>query len=153
MGDHDDGFPLTAIKRLQQIQDFITGLAIEVTGGLIAKQQCGIGDYGTGYANTLLLTPRERTRVVSRAMGKTHDIQGCGSVFFALRTRKVRQQQGQFHIFLRREYRDQVIELENQAHMTRPPCREAAAGQSVDPFPVNINRALAWPVKSANQVK
>ena len=65
---HHDGFALLAIERLQQVQDFITGSAIEVTGGLVTQQQGGIRDNRTSDTNPLLLTARKRAREMARAM-------------------------------------------------------------------------------------
>jgi hypothetical protein len=41
VGDEDQGGAVFAIKREQQIGNFVPGLAIEVAGGLIGEQQAG----------------------------------------------------------------------------------------------------------------
>ena len=56
MGHHDNGFTLLLIQGLQQVQDFIPGFAIQVTGRLIAKQQGRVCDDGTCDTGALLFT-------------------------------------------------------------------------------------------------
>src|ERR1035438_1020280 len=42
--DHDDGLAVLPVQRLEQIQDFIAGLAGKVAGRLVAQQQRRVGD-------------------------------------------------------------------------------------------------------------
>src|SRR6059036_3147883 len=46
--DHQNRFALFTIERLQQAKDFVAGLAIQVAGRLVAKQQGRVGDDGAG---------------------------------------------------------------------------------------------------------
>ncbi len=68
--DHDDRLAVIAVQRLQQIEDFIAGLAVEVAGWLVAEEQRRVGDDGAGDADALLLAARELPRIVSRAIGQ-----------------------------------------------------------------------------------
>ena len=57
MGDHDDGLAVFLVERLQQAEDFIAGLAVEITRRLIAQEQRGIRHDGAGDARALLFAP------------------------------------------------------------------------------------------------
>ncbi len=75
VGDHHDRLAVIAVERLQQIEDLVAGLAIEIAGRLVAEQQRRIGDDGARDADALLLSARQLTRVVVRAIGEADDLQ------------------------------------------------------------------------------
>ncbi len=54
MRHHDDRLAMLSIKRLQQIEDLVTGLAIEVARGLVAEQQRRVGHDRTRDADALV---------------------------------------------------------------------------------------------------
>jgi hypothetical protein len=59
VGDHHDGLPVLAVEALQQVEDFVAGLAVEIAGRLVAEQQRGVGDQGPRDADALLLPARK----------------------------------------------------------------------------------------------
>ena len=128
VGDHDDGLALLLVEGLQQRQDFIAGLAVEIAGGFVAKQDGGVGDNGAGDADALLFAAGQGARVVLQRDGKGRP---PSSAFSACWRRsafgEMRQEQGQFHVPLRREDGHQIVELENEADVPRPPGGEIAA--------------------------
>ena len=65
MGHHNDGLVVLAIQLLQQAENFIGRGAVQITGGLIAQQDRGIGDDGAGDADALLLAARHFARLVA----------------------------------------------------------------------------------------
>src|ERR1039458_5871515 len=60
--DHDDGLAVLPVQRLEQIQDFIAGLAVKVAGRLIAQQQRRVGDNSGGGARRALVAAGKRPR-------------------------------------------------------------------------------------------
>jgi hypothetical protein len=70
VGDHDDGLAVLFVQRLQQVEDFVAGLAIQVAGGFVAEQQRGIGDDGARDADALLLAARQLARLVFHAIAE-----------------------------------------------------------------------------------
>ena len=62
--DHHDRLVVIAIERLQQVEDFVSRLAIEVAGRLVAEQHRRVGDDRPGDADALFLTAGELPGVV-----------------------------------------------------------------------------------------
>ena len=82
--DHDDGLAVFVVERLEQRQDLVAGLAVQVTGGLVAQQQRGISDDGARDADALFLSARQLARAMLRAMLQAHQLQRSGDARHAL---------------------------------------------------------------------
>ncbi len=98
--DHDDGLTVLLIQRLEQVQDFIAGLAVQVTGRLVAQEQGGIRYDASRDADALLLATGKRARIMASAMRKSNDGQRRFDVFVAFGFGKVRQQKRQLDVAL-----------------------------------------------------
>ena len=85
VGHHDNGFAMVAIQRLEEIEDFISRFAIQVTGGFVAKQKCGIRHNGSGNAYTLFLAAGKLPGIMIRSLGETHNFQGNRGTLAPLR--------------------------------------------------------------------
>lgn len=70
MSDEDQGGAVFAIKREQQIGNFVPGLAIEVAGGLIGEQNGRTPIEGPGQRHSLLFAAGELRRQVVQAFAK-----------------------------------------------------------------------------------
>ncbi len=70
MSDEDQGGAVFAIKREQQIGNFVPGLAIEVAGGLIGEQNGRTPIEGPGQRHPLLFAAGELRRQVVQAFAK-----------------------------------------------------------------------------------
>jgi hypothetical protein len=55
MGGHDDGAPQVSVQRLDEIEDTLTGLAIQVSRGFVSNDQDGVIDEGPGNGSALHL--------------------------------------------------------------------------------------------------
>ena len=84
VSDHDDGLAVIAIERLQEIENLIAGLAIEIAGGLVAQEQCRIGDDCARNADALLLPARQLPRIMLRALGQPDDVERDADAFATL---------------------------------------------------------------------
>ena len=73
--DHHDRLAVIAVERLQQVEDFVAGLAIEIARRLVAEQQRRIGDDRARDADALFLAAGELARVVLRAIGQADDLE------------------------------------------------------------------------------
>ena len=72
---------------------------------------------------------------------------------FPLGLGQVRQQQRQFHVALRREHREQVVKLEDEADVPRAPRGQLAVGQFVNALARDAHRAAGGAVQPADQVQ
>ena len=68
-------FPISALSRRKQAQDFLGALAIEVARGLVGHDERGIGDEGTRDRHALLLAARQLVGIVLHAIGEAHECQ------------------------------------------------------------------------------
>ena len=93
MRDHNDRLAVFAVQRLEQVQDLVAGLAVEVTGGLVAEQQGRIGDNRARDAYALLLPAGKLAREMSRALHQPDDCQRGRDMSFPLRLGQVCEQQ------------------------------------------------------------
>ena len=140
--DHDDRLAVLAVERLQQVEDLVAGLAIEVAGRLVAEQQRRVGDDRARDADALLLAAGElpRDSASSRSARPTTDSATCDALA-PLGLRQLGQQQRQLDVSRRGQHRQQVVELEDEADVARPPPRQLAAGQLVDAIAADVDRA------------
>ena len=130
--DHHDRLAVIAIERLQQVEDFVAGLAIEVARRLVAEEQRRVGHDRARDADALFLTAGELARIVLRAIGQADDLQRDADALAALGLAELRQEQRQLDVALGRQHRQQVVELEDEADVARAPLRQRAAAQLVD---------------------
>ena len=73
VGDHDDGFSVVAVERLEQIENFVAGLAIEIARGLVAEKQRRVRHNCACNSDALFLTARQLPRIVPRSIRQAHD--------------------------------------------------------------------------------
>ena len=67
---HHDGLAVVTIERLQQVQDFVAGLAVEIARRFVGEQQRRVGDNRAGNADALFLSALELARIVLGAVGE-----------------------------------------------------------------------------------
>ena len=90
---------------MKEVQHFVACLAVKVAGRLVTEQQGRVGDHRAGDADALLFAAGKLPGIMPRPLGKADDCERGGHVPFALRPGQVGQQQGQFHVPLRRQHR------------------------------------------------
>ena len=139
--DHDDRLAVLAVKRLQEAQDFVAGLAVEIAGRLVAKEQRGIGDDGAGDADALLFAAGELSWEMLRAIGEADDFECGGGVRAALFFGEVREKQRQLDVSLGAEDGEEIVELENEADMAGTPSGELAIRELIDPVFTDLHGA------------
>ena len=113
----------------QQVEDFVGGLRVEVAGRLVGDDQRRVGDDRPGDADALLLAAGELPRPVRRCgptgrPGRAPSAPAC----LPLGGRQRQQQQRQFDVLVGRQHRQQVVELEHEADVPRPPAGQLALG-------------------------
>src|SRR5260221_188612 len=133
------------VQCLEQVENFITRFAIEVTSGFVAKQKGWVGDNGSRDADALLLAAGERARKMLRPMAKAHHAHCRLDVLPALGFVEVREQQRQLNIPFRRQNRQQVVKLEYETDMAGTPTRQLPVGQLFDAIPGNTDGAAGRP--------
>src|SRR5580698_664578 len=100
---------------MQKFKYFISTLAVQVAGRLVAKQVRGICNNRSSYRDALLLSAGELTRVVVHTFAKTDDAERRLDVRLAVGLRELGEQQWKLDILKGVEDGDQVIHLKNEA--------------------------------------
>ena len=91
----------------------------------------------------LLLAAGQLGRLVACAIGEADQLQGDGGIALALRGGKRSQQQGHFHVLLCTQHGQQVVKLEDEAHVCRAPFCQRTAAEFVDALTAHADRAAA----------
>ena len=84
MRDHDDRLSVIAVERLQQIENFVTGLAVEIASGFVAEEKGGVRHDRTGNADALLLSAGQLARIMLSTIGQADDLQSYRDALSAL---------------------------------------------------------------------
>src|SRR5438067_10079676 len=111
--DHHNG-PTLLMEFTKQPQDDLFILRIEIAGGLIGENDCGIVYKRTRDADALLLTAGEMRGNVMRAIFKSDAAESFERLGFVGHAMEVL---GKHHIFERGEIGDQVKLLEDEADL------------------------------------
>jgi len=87
------------------------------------------------------------------AVAQADQIERRHHLLAALPRGQGQQQQRQFDVLVRRQHGHQMIELENEAHVPRPPAGQLAFGHRRDQLLAHPDLPLAWLVESGNQIQ
>src|SRR6185437_14874754 len=131
--------------------DFIGAFAIEIARGFVAEQESGIGDNGAGDGHTLLLPTRELAGVVVHAVGQADHVQRGLHVLLTFAFRELGQEQRQFHVLKRSQHRNQVVHLEDEAYVPRPPRSKLSGRQMGNFVACHRDGAVGGQVQPAHQ--
>ena len=148
MGDDDHGHARPAGGILQQLQDLFPGQVIQRAGGLVAKQQLRILRQRPGNGHALLLPAGELGGEIQRPIPKTHLFHHVHGVqgFPADLGR-------QFHVFDGGEVLDQIVKLENEAHVVTPVGGQLPLGEGGDIRSLQQHMSGGEPVHAAQDVE
>ena len=117
------------MKLGDQIKYRLSGSCIQVSGRFIRQQNLRIGDQRTRYGDTLLLSSRELTGSVMRAVFESDFAQPLTSFVFRLLAIFISHEQRHRDIFDRREFRHQVMELPDVSNRTVAKIRGCFVGK------------------------
>ncbi|MOA15409.1 hypothetical protein D3C78_1355650 [compost metagenome] len=126
-----------AHQRLQRVEYIMRGLRIEIAGRLVGEQQeRRVGD-GAGNGDTLLFTAGEFGRTVFTAMPHAHIVEQRAGALASFSLGETGDELRHHHIFHRREFRQEVMELINEADIAAADrgarfIRQAVAGRVVN---------------------
>ena len=104
-----------ADKVEKRVQHALAGRVIEVAGRLVAEQDLGVVGKRSGERDALLLASRKARRPVPGARRKADLIEERGRLFPRLSARHCGNHLRQHDIFERREFRQQMMELVDEA--------------------------------------
>ena len=117
VGHHHHGGAF-CVELAEQVHHLFTIARIEVTGGLIGKDQLRICHYGTRDGYTLLLSTRQLLWIVPCTVTDIHAFEYLCHTAFALRCRDIEVLQWQFDILIDIQLVDEVEGLEHKADVS-----------------------------------
>src|SRR6266852_446723 len=97
-----------------QFKNRVRRSAVEVSGRLVCQQDLGLGDERPGQSYTLLLTAGKLSGTMMRALLQTYLVQPPRSLSLRCLPRHFPQQKRHGHVFQRRKFRQQVVELPDE---------------------------------------
>ena len=115
MGDDDEGAASAGGKLIHQRQDAGGGVLVEVAGGLVHQHQAGIGDQGPGDRRTLALTAGQLAGLVFGPGAQPYLVQQSTRLVLGVTLAATANDQRQRHVLQRRELRQQMVELVDEA--------------------------------------
>src|SRR6267154_4446961 len=151
--DHQHGLAELFHQAVDQLHDFVGAFAIEVAGGLVAKQDGGVGDDGAGDGHALFLSAGELPRIVIHALREANDAEGGFDVLAALGLGEFCEQQRQLDVLKGGEYGDEVVHLKDEADMAGAPLGEFVAGHVRDFVASHGDAAVGGDVQAAKQIE
>ena len=118
--------PCSRLRRLQQVEDLVAGLAVEIAGRLVAEQQRRVGDDARGRCRRAAPgRPRAAADSASRDRSGRRPPAPSRRAACARPRDEAGQQQRQLDVALGRQHRQQVVELEDEPDVPGAPARPA----------------------------
>ena len=121
VGDHDDSLAQIGVQAFEQGHDVGGGHPVQVAGGFVGHDDVRVGDDGPGDGHALLLAAGKLVGLVVGAVGQAHGGQGGQGVVAPGGGGKACEQKRQLDVFLGGQDRNEVVELEDEAHVAASP--------------------------------
>src|SRR6266404_5018481 len=141
----------TRVEFEQELANATTGDGIQVTRGLIGKQDRRLSDKCTRKRDPLLLTARQLPRIVAGASSQSYALQGVQSR--AARLGAAGQLQREHDVFERSEGRDEVERLKHEADALRSKSRTAILVQPREVLPLKQHTPAGGQIEACQQRK
>ena len=116
----DDGYTLSFVETLQQLEQLSGGRRVQVRAGFVRQQQHRMGHNRSGHCHSLLLPAGKLARSSIRHTRKTQFIQDCHCPFMAFGYRHTLQLHNELHVFKPGQHWDEVVSLKNEPHFVQP---------------------------------
>ncbi len=139
---------------LEQGHDFVGALAVQIAGGLVAKQEGGVRDNGAGNGDALFLTAGKLTRKVVHAVGRGRRWKAAVSTCVRRSAlESLVEQKRQLDILEGSEDGNQVVHLKDEADVAGAPFRQFARGHMGDLVAGDGDAAARGDVQAAEKIQ
>ena len=153
VGDHDDRRAVTLADIAEKFDDERAGFGIEVAGRLIGQQNPRLHEQRPRERRPLHFAAGKLVQPVPRAMLHADGGEQFRAPALDFLRRLILQQAGQAHVFLHRQRRQQVEELEDETDFRPAQPGQARLVEPVDRFAVEVNFAAGQDVESAQHMQ
>ncbi len=103
------------MNALNEVKDLVSGGLVQVAGGFVGKQQPRVIDKSAGQGYALLFSAGELTGAMIAAVFQAYFAEPVGRQFRGFSFSHTPCEQRHGDIFLRREFRQQIVELPHVA--------------------------------------
>ena len=153
VGDHHNRLLELLVQAVEQVHDLAGGHLVQVSRRLVGNKDRRVGDDRARDRDTLLLASGKLLRIVVDPVPEAHEVQGGFDVFTLLFSRESRQEERELDILERRQDGKEVVELEYEPDVARPPPGEIRFTQERDVGPVDNHLSRVRAVDSRDQVQ
>src|SRR5262245_13029872 len=150
---HDQERDALAIELLEDLHDLVARARVEVARRLVGEQKTRLHDDCAPDRDALPLTARELVRAVRKARLEAHRLQDRGGAFAPRARRGARQHERQLDVLERRQARNQMEELEDEADVPLPVCGELVVVEIRDVLALQSVGARRRAVEQAEHVQ
>src|SRR2546423_12477915 len=119
VGDNDYGFLEISVQPLEEIQDFLAGLRVELSGRLVCQEQGWIVRQGDCDGDPLLFAAAQLVRPMTRPLGEADEIEEFLRPSLPGHAVLGGKAHRQLDVLLGGERWDEVEELENEARLSQ----------------------------------
>jgi hypothetical protein len=123
---HHHGLAEILVQFGKDGQDVVGRCGVQVAGRLVGQDQRRVGDNGARNRHALLLSTGELPGIVAQAVAQTDQLQRCGRVVQPLLLLQVGELERQLHVLKRRQHRNQIELLKDEAHVLVAPVGDLA---------------------------
>ena len=152
VGDHEHGDAALLVEPAQEGKNLRAGLGVEVAGGLVGQDDRGVVDQGAGNGHPLLLAARQLVGVVPQALPQPELFEDGLRPLLPLGAPDAGEHERQGNVLDRRQARQQVEALEDEADAPAPVQRALGVARRAKLDAVDPDLAAARPVQPADQV-
>src|SRR5467141_3575055 len=153
VGDNDYRLLEISVQPLEQIQDFLAGLRVELSCGLVRKEQGRIVRQGDCDGDPLLLAAAQLVRPMTRTLGEADEIEEFLRPSLPGRAIFGGEAHGQLDVFLGGERRDEVKELEDEARVSQSILDEPSLAQIDQVRAVHLDSTRGRAVDSPKDIQ
>src|SRR5215203_3172871 len=153
VGDQDEGLLLPLVHRDQEVHDPLRGLRVEGAGRFVGPDYGRVVHERAGDGNALLLAAAHLGRTFLGLVRKPHHLQGVLRPLAGLRRLAAGDQERKLDVLDRGEDRDQVVGLEDEAHLLGPKARPPPVGHALYGLAVHVDLAVGEVVEPGEDVQ
>jgi hypothetical protein len=148
--DDDKAIIAFLMQAQEQVDNLVAGGDIEIAGGFIGKEKCGIIPKRTGDGDALLLAARKFRGPVMQAATKTDLVEQMRGVIWVTASRESRRE---FDIFQCGKFREKMIGLKDEADGEITPRGELCTRPGINRFAFPTHLACVGVFQSAKNLQ
>ena len=153
VGDHDDGHSERVLDFAEEEKDLLAGGAVEIAGGLVGEEDCGLIYQRAGEGAALLLAAGEFAGAMLGAGREANAVESLLHAAAALGAIDFGQPKRKLDIFFERHAWEKIEGLEYHADGFAAITGEAGRVEGGEIFALNVDGACGGAVQSGHEIE